>query len=108
VSIEEAERPEDAPGAADGVRLGQATGTPAWPTVIGSVPVGVDVVSMGRIVRFVNGFDEERAAIVTQVEPDGRVRLCSFRLTGIPEPIADAVPYDAAGGPFTWHWPEIA
>ena len=62
--------------------------------------------SLGRTVHFVNGFDEERAAIITQVEEDGSVRLCSWRLTGVPEPISDPVPYDAEGGPFTWHWPE--
>ncbi len=85
--------------AAGGQGAAEATPEPSGP----KAPF-VDVPQLGRIVHFVTGFDEERAAIVTAVHPDGRAQLCSFRPTGVPEPITEPVEYDPEGGRFTWHW----
>jgi hypothetical protein len=62
--------------------------------------------TIGRIVRYVNRSSEEWPAIIVAVHGDESVNLQVFTSpTVIP---AAKVPFDAAGGSFSWHWPERA
>ena len=62
--------------------------------------------TLGRIVHFVNGFDEHEAAIVTHVfEPSDTVNLGVFTKRGMYES-PTSIAHDESGARFTWHWPE--
>ena len=68
--------------------------------------------TVGRIVRFVQN-SNHFAAVITWVWPNQQVNLFVFPSGSIaPVPgavdhqnVAHTVPYDAAGGEWTWHWP---
>lgn len=85
----------------------------------------VDRPSVGRIVHYVAygtpggeyPAGKHRAALITEINDTeiaagavfphdgaGRVGLCILNPTGMF--FTQGVPYDAAGAPGTWHWPE--
>jgi hypothetical protein len=62
-------------------------------------------VAIGRIVRFIEqDSGTEWPAIITVVHSDTLVSLQVFKESYIVA--AGSVPFDSAGGNFTWHWPD--